>query len=442
MNTQPDLPPHNLEAEKAILGSVLLDAEILPDLIERINSEMFFDVQHRKIFVAMLQLHQEERAIDVVSLAACIPSDSWSYLSTLPEACPHSMNWPDYAEQIKGCHNRRGVIQLLDRALTTARQRPIDLERFQTEIQKLAPASKECRTMSLGDILPEVLQTIEQEMAGTTLAGISTGFIDLDHYTGGLQNGELIVMASRPSIGKTSLAMNIVERCNVPVGVFSLEMNRVSIAKRMLASQASVNLRDLRNRRISERDMMGIKNAVVIIRKSQIQIDDTPAIDIVGLKKSARDMHKKHGVKLIVVDYLQLMSSETRNGENREREVAQVSNGLKALANELNIPVLVLAQLNRMIEHGKGRRPRLSDLRESGAIEQDADTVLFLYRDDSEELPDLECESVKLLIGKQRNGPRDVEIQLTFLKKFTRFESAARVDTSDVPNKSRLPYNE
>jgi replicative DNA helicase len=272
------------------------------------------------------------------------------------------------------------------------------------------------------------------------LTGVGTGFADLDKMTSGLHAGEMIVIAARPSMGKTSLAMNVAEHVAVdlklPVGVFSLEMTSESLVLRMLCSRARVNLRNIREGFLAERDFPKLTGAAGKLANAPLFIDDSSALSILQLRAKARRMHQQYGIKLFVIDYIQLLHSTARRAENRQQEIADISNGIKALAKELKVPVMVLSQLNREVEKEKNRKPRLSDLRESGAIEQDADLVALLYKANSDEEegsgPDQDAVAVNLLIAKQRNGPVG-DVNLTFLRSFTRFESAAKISSDDVP---------
>ena len=270
--------------------------------------------------------------------------------------------------------------------------------------------------------------------------GIGTAFLDFDKMTSGLHGGEMIVIAARPSMGKTSLVMNIVEHAVLeekqPVGVFSLEMTAESLVLRMLCSRARVNMRNIRDGFLAERDFAKLTGAAGKLANAPLYIDDTAGLSILQLRAKARRMYQQYGIKMVVIDYLQLLNASGSRIENRQQEVAMISNGVKALAKELNVPVIVLSQLNRELEKDKSRKPRLSDLRESGAIEQDADLIALLYKpnegDDDEDKPaqDQEAIPVNLLIAKQRNGPTG-DVHLTFFKGYTRFESAAKV--ADVP---------
>jgi replicative DNA helicase len=273
------------------------------------------------------------------------------------------------------------------------------------------------------------------------LTGLSTGYADLDKLTTGLHGGEMIVIAARPSVGKTSLAMNVAEHVAVdlhlPVGVFSLEMTAESLILRMLCSRARVNLRNVREGFLAERDFPRLTGTAGRLASAPLYIEDSSALSILQLRAKARRMHLQHGIKLFVIDYLQLLHSTARRAENRQQEIADISSGIKALAKELEVPVIVLSQLNREVEKERNRKPRLSDLRESGAIEQDADLVALLYRasqddDESGAGQDQDAIPVNLYIAKQRNGPVG-EIALTFLKGITRFESSTKVSAEDVP---------
>jgi len=317
------------------------------------------------------------------------------------------------------------------------------LDEVETEILKISEERIEGNSMLIKDLVHKAINTIEDyHQRQGMLTGIGTGFPDFDKMTSGLHGGEMIVIAARPSMGKTSLVMNIVEHVVLeeknPVGVFSLEMTAESLVLRMLCSRARVNLRNIRDGFLAERDFPKLTGAAGKLASAPLYIDDTAGLSILQLRAKARRMHQQHGVKMIVIDYLQLLNASSSRIENRQQEVAQISNGVKALAKELNVPVIVLSQLNRELEKDKNRKPRLSDLRESGAIEQDADLIALLYKPDEGKEDedggappqDQEAIPVNLLIAKQRNGPTG-DVHLTFFKGFTRFESAAKV--SDVP---------
>jgi replicative DNA helicase len=318
------------------------------------------------------------------------------------------------------------------------------MDEVERDILRISESRVQSQTSKIKDLVKEAISTIEDyHQRQGTLTGIGTGFTDLDRLTTGLHGGEMIVIAARPSVGKTSLAMNIAEHVAVeerlPVGVFSLEMTAKSLVLRMLCSRSRVNLRNVREGFLAERDFPKLTGSAGTLANSPLFIDDSSGLSILQIRAKARRMYQQHGIRLFVIDYLQLLHSTSRRADNRQQEIADISSGIKALAKELNVPVIVLSQLNREIEREKGRPPRLSDLRESGAIEQDADLVGLLYRpskgedEDSGTSPSSEAMAVNLLIAKQRNGPAGEDVPLTFLKLYTRFESAAKVSDADVP---------
>jgi replicative DNA helicase len=318
------------------------------------------------------------------------------------------------------------------------------LDEVEKEILHVNESRAQTGTKPINTLVHDAIATIENYFGRQgQLGGISTGFVDLDKMTDGLHGGEMIIVAARPSMGKTSLAMNIAEHVamelKLPVGVFSLEMSAASLILRMMCSLARVNLRSIREGFMSESDFPKLTNAAGRLSASKLFIDDTAGLSILQLRARARRMHQQHGIKLFVIDYLQLCNSTAKRAqENRQQEIADISSGIKALAKELNVPIIVLSQLNRELEKDKSRKPRLSDLRESGSIEQDADLVGLLYKpnagdDEDGAVPDeADGVPVNFLIAKQRNGPTG-DVHLTFLKPYTRFESAAKFSDEDVP---------
>ena len=316
---------------------------------------------------------------------------------------------------------------------------------MERDILRINEERERPETRAIKDLVNTAINTIEDLHARQgMLSGLATGFSDLDKMTSGLHKGEMVVIAARPSMGKTSLAMNIAEHAALdlqqPVGVFSLEMTADSLVLRMMCSRAEVNLRDVREGFLAERDFPRLTQAAGEIAGAPLYIDDTSGLSILQLRARARRMWQQHKIKLLVIDYLQLLHSETRRAkDNRQQEIAEISSGIKALAKELELPIIILSQLNRDVEKDKSRKPKLSDLRESGSIEQDADVVCLLYKpsregEEDESVPrdDGAGVQVSLLIAKQRNGPTG-DVPLTFLKRFTRFKPAAKVAPDDVP---------
>jgi len=318
------------------------------------------------------------------------------------------------------------------------------LDEVERDILRISESRVQNLTITIKDLVKKAISTIEDfHQRQGMLTGVGTGFTDLDKMTSGLHGGEMVVIAARPSMGKTSLAMNIAEYVAIeqrlPVGVFSLEMTSESLVLRMLCSRSRVNLRNVREGFLAERDFPKLTGSAGKLANAPLFIDDSSALSILQLRAKARRMWQQYGIKLFVIDYLQLLHSTARRAENRQQEIADISSGIKSLAKELSVPVIVLSQLNRELEREKNRKPRLSDLRESGAIEQDADVVGLLYKpssgDDEESgnAAEEDAVPVNLLIAKQRNGPTG-DVNLTFLKSYTRFESAAKVSEEDVPN--------
>jgi replicative DNA helicase len=318
------------------------------------------------------------------------------------------------------------------------------MDEVERDILRISESRVQGQSNTIKDLVKKAINTIEDfHQRQGMLTGIGTGFTDFDKMTSGFHGGEMIVIAARPSMGKTSLAMNIAEHVAIdlklPVGVFSLEMTADSLILRMLCSRSRVNMRNVRDGFLAERDFPKLTGAAGKLANAPLFIDDSSGLSILQLRAKARRMHQQYGIKLFVIDYLQLLHSTARRAENRQQEIADISNGVKSLAKELSVPIIVLSQLNRELEREKNRKPRLSDLRESGAIEQDADLVGLLYKpssgDDEEAQPGAEEEAlpVNLLIAKQRNGPTG-DVHLTFLKSYTRFESAAKINDEDVNN--------
>ena len=450
------LPPHSPEAEQGVLGCVLLSPnECLGECVAKIKagSEVFYDLRHRAIYETLVTMYDRKEAIDLITLQQRLKDKQQletvgglAYLSSLPDAVPSAANLGYYLEIVLEKFLLRKMIatctDVVGRVYDHEGEVDALLDEVERDILHISEARVEASTNTIKELVHRAISTIEDfHQRQGMLTGVGTGFVDLDKMTSGLHAGEMIVIAARPSMGKTSLAMNIAEHVAIdlklPVGVFSLEMTAESLVLRMLCSRARVNLRNIREGFIAERDFPKLTGAAGKLANAPLFIDDSSALSILQLRAKARRMFQQYGVKLFVVDYLQLLHSTARRAENRQQEIADISNGIKALAKELRVPVLVLSQLNRELEKDKNRKPRLSDLRESGAIEQDADVVGLLYRpsggDDDDGGADQDALPVNLLIAKQRNGPTG-DINLTFLKAYTRFESAAKISGDDVPD--------
>ncbi|NGO38621.1 replicative DNA helicase [Limisphaera ngatamarikiensis] len=465
------LPPHSLEAERGVLGCILLSPNpCMGESLELLKGqpEVFYDPRHQIIYRTLIEMFEQREPIDLITLQQRLKdAPPWddgrhgtpvnrlemagglAYLASLPDAVPSAANLAYYANIVYEKYLLRRLIQTCTGVIGRVFEYEGNVEELLDEVERdilrISEERVEGGTIPIRDLVREAISTIEKLYTQKgMLSGLPTGFPDLDRLTTGLHGGEMIVIAARPSVGKTSLAMNIAEHVAVdlrlPVAVFSLEMTAASLAMRLLCSRARVNLRNLREGFLAERDFPKLTTAAGKLAGAPLYIDDTSGLSILQLRARARRMAQQHGIRLFVIDYLQLLHSTSRRAENRQQEIADISNGVKALAKELNVPVIVLSQLNRDVEkRGAGEAPRLSDLRESGAIEQDADVVALLYRDTKgreEDDPardfDQEAIPVKLYIAKQRNGPTG-EIDLVFLRPYTRFESVAKVEAEDLP---------
>lgn len=454
------LPPHSPEAEQGVLGCILLSPnDCMGECIEKFTAgaEVFYDLRHQTIFSVLAEMYDAREAIDVITLQQRLKNKQLldevggiAYLASLPDMVPSSANLSYYVDIVREKFLLRKMIHTCTEVVSRVydHEGEVDalLDEVERDILRISESRVQAHTNTIKELVKKAINTIEDfHQRQGVLTGVGTGFTDLDKMTSGLHAGEMIVIAARPSMGKTSLAMNIVEHASIdlglPVGVFSLEMTSESLVLRMLCSRSRVNLRNVRDGFLAERDFPKLTGAASKLAKAPLFIDDSSALSILQLRAKARRMFQQYGIKLFVIDYLQLLHSTSRRAENRQQEIADISSGIKALAKELNVPVIVLSQLNREIEREKGRPPRLSDLRESGAIEQDADLVGLLYKpksgnEDDESAssgPEEEAVPVNLLIAKQRNGPTG-DVNLTFLKPYTRFESAAKVSDADVPN--------
>ena len=452
------LPPHAPEAEQGVLGCILLSPnDCLGQCIEKLKAgaDVFYDLRHQTIYTALVEMYDHRDPIDVITVQQRLKDRQLldqiggiPYLNALQDAVPSAANVTYYAEIVQEKYILRKLIHACSDVVGKVYEFEGEVDVLMDEVERDILAISESRVtggaVAAKQLVNKAIGTIENYFSRQgTLGGIGTGFPDLDKMTDGFHGGEMIVIAARPSMGKTSLAMNIAEHIaltqKLPVGVFSLEMTAESLVMRMLCSNARVNLRNIREGFMAESDFPKLTSSAGRISNAPLFIDDTPALSILQMRARARRMSQQHGVKLFVVDYLQLLHSTSRRAQdNRQQEISEISSGIKALAKELSVPVIVLSQLNRELEKDKSRKPRLSDLRESGAIEQDADLVGLLYKpsagedEDAPAQEELDGIPVNLLIAKQRNGPTG-DVNLTFLKSYTRFESAAKVSDEDVP---------
>jgi replicative DNA helicase len=431
------LPPQDRDAERAVLGSMLRDNLVISDVVQIVRDEHFYHDAHRKIFDAIVELNKKGGAVDLVILANALKEQNLledvggiPYLGELWTAAPTAANAEYYARIVRDKGVTRSLIHVSTEILRDAYDQamPPDemLETAESKILQIAEMGIAGQTYTLHQAIQEAYDRIDtrHERGHQSISGIATGFIDLDNITAGLQNNEMIIIAARPSVGKTSfalsLARHIVVEEQLPVLFVSLEQSRIELAERLLCSQARVNSHNLRKGTLSGEEMDKLIDAGGILRQTKLFIDDSPAQGMLRIAANARRLRLREGIKLVVIDYLQLIEPENRR-DPRQEQVAQISRKLKFLARELEIPVIALAQVNRASEDRQNHRPRLADLRESGSLEQDADTVMILHRPEMHE-PGQHEGIIEVIVAKQRNGPTG-EITLTYLKQFMRYEN-------------------
>src|SRR5216117_3599208 len=435
--------PHNLEAERSVLGAILLHNDAFNLAAEVIDSGDFFRDAHRRIFDKMVALSERHGAIDLVTLKDELGRAGEldevggpAYIAALVDGVPRSMNIEHYARIIKEKATLRNLIFSANKILATAydgaEEADVILDQAEHAIFAIADDKVRDGFVSLRDLAHNSLDTIEKLHARRELiTGVPTGFTDLDEMTSGLQPADLVIVAARPSMGKTSLVLNIAQhvgtKTDMSVGIFSLEMSKEQLFLRMLTAEARIDAHRLRGGFLGERDWGRLSQAIGTLTDAKIFIDDSPSIGVLEMRAKCRRLAAEHGLHMVIIDYVQLMQGRGRF-ENRTLELASISRSLKGHAKELNVPIVVLSQLSRAPESRSDHRPQLSDLRESGALEQDADVVIFIYRADQYGEKDQSAADAQgiaeLIIGKQRNGPTGV-VKLAFIREYTRFENLA-----------------
>ncbi|MCD6153032.1 MAG: replicative DNA helicase [Syntrophobacterales bacterium] len=437
------VPPQNIEAEQSVLGGILLDNNAVNSVLEILEIADFYSEAHRKIFSAIIELSEKDEPSDLITLSNLLRNKKQiddvggvAYLASLVDNVPSAANIAYYSKIIKEKSILRRLIGVSTEILNKSYNSTSDVDHvlddaehaiFEISENKIKPSFS-----PLKDIIKDSFKTIEKLYEKKQLiTGVPTGYEELDKLTSGFQKSDLVIIAGRPSMGKTALAINIAQNAaiemEVPVALFSLEMSKEQLAIRMLSSEARVDSQRLRKGFLGETDWPKLTTAAGRLSDASIYIDDTPAISVLEMKAKSRRLKAENGLGLIVLDYLQLMRGRD-SSIPREQEISEISRSLKALAKELDVPVIALSQLNRQVEARTDKRPYLADLRESGAIEQDADVILFIYRDEvynrSEDNP--EKGLAEIIVGKQRNGPTG-KVKLTFLKEYTRFENLTTV---------------
>lgn len=429
--------PHSLEAERTVLGAILIENETFHHAAEVLKEEDFYRDSHRRIFSKMAALSARGDAIDLVTLKEEISRageldqvGGVAYLSSLVEGVPRATNVPYYAKIVKDKSVLRNLIAAANRISQSCfgdiEETQMVLDHAEKSIFEIAEGAIRSGFEPISDIVKKTFKQIDELSEKRELvSGIPTGFVEFDEMTSGLQRSDLVIIAARPAMGKTSLCMNIAQHVGLKthgtVGVFSLEMSKEQLVLRMLCGEARVDMHKLRSGFLSERDWAKLVQAVSDLSQAKVFIDDTPGISVMEMRAKARRLKLEHGLDLMVVDYLQLMQGRGRF-ENRTQEIGNISRSLKGLAKELDIPVVALSQLSRAPESRGDHRPQLSDLRESGALEQDADVVVFIYRAEEYNATPDNRGIAEVIIGKQRNGPTGV-IKMAFIKEYTRFEN-------------------
>jgi replicative DNA helicase len=438
--------PHNIEAEIALLGSLIRNNAAIGDVIQLVGRDDFYREQHRTLFEVVLHLYNERKPVDLTILkeeltrrGALEKAGGSEYLVKLLEDVPVPGNAEHYGRIVRERSGLRRLIQagqaITGEALEGREDLDALIDRAEKRVFEIASRRTQGQSYSVYELLHEVFKHIEDIRSRQgRITGISSGYFDLDDLLGGIHPAQLIIVAGRPSMGKTSFALNIAEHVGLvekkPVLVFSLEMSRQTLAQNMLCSHTRISSFRIRTGKISDEEIHRLALAAGSFEEAPIFIDDSSSLSVLDLRARARRMKRDRDIQLIVLDYLQLMEMRESRPESRQQEIAMISRSLKALARELDVPVIALSQLSRAVETRDDHRPRLADLRESGAIEQDADVVMMLYRDDYYNRNSTEPNTCEIIVGKQRNGPTG-DVKLTFLKDFMRFENHA--PTGEAP---------
>ncbi len=447
------LPPQNLEAEMAVLGGVLLDDKAISKVLDFLEPDDFYRRNHGNIFTAMIELFDKDDPTDIITLSNVLKKQGTLektgglvYLTTLVETTPTAANIQYYAKIVKDKSILRKLIDTSQVIIADSYEdsKEVDeiLDEAESKIFEISEHGVTPTSYPMKDVIKESVKIVESLYEKKELiTGVPTGFIDLDHLTSGFQDSDLIIIAGRPSMGKTALAIDIARNAavsyNVPVAVFSIEMAKEQLGMRLLSSEAKVELSRIRNGHIRKDEWPKIISAADKLSAAPIYIDDSASLNPLQMRAKARRLKMEKNVGLVVVDYLQLMTSAGRV-ERRDLEISDISRSLKAMAKELKIPVVALSQLSRAVEGRENKRPMMADLRESGALEQDADLIIFIYRDVvyrqkkhddelSDEMNDKDDNIAEIIIGKQRNGPTGT-VELAFLKEYTHFESLAKME--------------
>ncbi|HEV8648279.1 MAG TPA: replicative DNA helicase [Actinomycetes bacterium] len=433
------VPPHNIEAEESVLGSMLLSKNAIAEVLEMLHEDDFYRPAHRTVFQSILSLYSHGQAVDAVTVAEFLRRDGVlqdiggaPFLFTLVSGVPTAANAAYYARIVKEAGVLRRLIDVGTRIVQLGFETPQDTERAVDIAESLVYQVAQGRVsedyQSLREVLTGTLEAIERlHDDRREITGVPTGFPDLDRLTSGLQNSNLIIVAARPAVGKSTLGLDVARhaavRAQVPTVVFSLEMSKTELVQRLMCAECTVDMQRLRTGRMEESDWTRLTRSLGKLADAPLFIDDSAAITMMEIRAKCRRLKQRHGLGLVIVDYLQLMQPAKRV-ENRQQEVSEISRSLKLLAKELEVPVIAVSQLSRQTEARSDRRPMLSDLRESGALEQDADVVLFIYRDELYDQESTRKGEADFILAKHRNGPTDT-VTVTFQGQYSRFAPMA-----------------
>ncbi|MFD0050650.1 replicative DNA helicase [Actinomycetes bacterium NPDC127524] len=446
---QDRIPPQNVEAEQAVLGAIFLEPSSLTVTSEMLIPEDFYRSSHQKIFNVMLNLNDEGKAVDLITVTEELAAarnleevGGVSYLSELAASVPTAANIEYYARIVEEKSLLRRLIRTATNIAQEGYSREDEVENLLGEAEKnimeVAQRKNSGAFQNIKDVLVRTYDNIEvlTNRKGD-VTGIPTGFAELDRMTAGFQRNDLIIVAARPSVGKTAFALNIAQnvatKTEENVAIFSLEMGAEQLVMRMLCAEGNINAQNLRTGSLTDEDWRKLTMAMGSLSNAGIYIDDTPGVRIGDIRSKCRRLKQEHGLGMILIDYLQLIQGNGRSGENRQQEVSEISRSLKALARELQVPVIALSQLSRGVEQRQDKRPMMSDIRESGSIEQDADIVAFLYRDDYYDKESENKNIIEIIIAKQRNGPVGT-VSLAFVKEYNKFVNLERrLDDSQMP---------
>lgn len=437
------IPPQNIEAEQAVLGAMLLEKKAIVAATELLKADDFYREAHKLVFEAIVELSQRDEAADLVTVVEQLKKNEKldkaggiAFVTSLANAVPTAANVKYHAKIVLEKAQLRNLIntttEIAGEAYEDVEEIGALMEKAEKEILKVTGRGTSFDFTPIGKLVIDVFDKVEKRsQEKNALTGLASGFRDLDRLTSGLQASDLILVAARPSMGKTAFTLNIATYVAVklkqPVAFFSLEMSNVQLVQRMLCAEGGIDSQALRSGELTDDDWKRLIIASDRLTKAPIYIDDTPGITVAELRAKARRIKSDHGLSLVVIDYLQLMQGRaSKNGDNRQQEISEISRSLKALARELGVPVIALSQLSRSVESRTIKRPMLSDLRESGSLEQDADIVMFLYRDEYYNEDSERKDQADVIIAKHRNGPIDT-ITLFFEKRFTKFTTLDRI---------------